>query len=84
MQPWPIISAFMSSLPTGWIGVDLGTGNGKYLPLPADRPGEVWTIGLDRSLNLLKIAKRAGDVDRDVVWGDVLDNPWRRGVFVNI
>ena len=74
----------MSSLPTVWIGVDLGTGNGKYLPLPADRPGEVWTIGLDRSLNLLKIAKRAGDVDRDVVWGDVLDNPWRKGVFVSI
>ncbi|PIL24056.1 hypothetical protein GSI_13807 [Ganoderma sinense ZZ0214-1] len=67
-----------------WVGVDLGTGNGKYLPLPADRPGSVWTIGLDRSINLLKIAKRAGDVDREVVWADVLDNPWRRGAFVCI
>ncbi|RPD66208.1 S-adenosyl-L-methionine-dependent methyltransferase [Lentinus tigrinus ALCF2SS1-7] len=80
-KPWPIIAAFLSSLPTGSVGVDLGTGNGKYLPLPSDRPGAVWTIGLDRSINLLKLAKRAGDVDREVVWGDVLDNPWRRGAF---
>ncbi len=82
LQPWPIIAAFLSSLPTGWVGVDLGTGNGKYLPLPYDRPGAVWTIGLDRSINLLKLAKRAGDVDREVVLGDVLDHPWRRGAFV--
>ncbi|KAI1795809.1 S-adenosyl-L-methionine-dependent methyltransferase [Ganoderma leucocontextum] len=80
-KPWPIIATFLASLSTGWIGVDLGTGNGKYLPLPADRPGSVWTIGLDRSVNLLKIAKRAGDVDREVVWADVLDNPWRPGAF---
>ncbi|TFK92125.1 S-adenosyl-L-methionine-dependent methyltransferase [Polyporus arcularius HHB13444] len=80
-KPWPIIAAFLSSLPTGWVGVDLGTGNGKYLPLPYDRPGAVWTIGLDRSINLLKLAKRAGDVDREVVLGDVLDHPWRRGAF---
>ena len=73
----------MSSLPTGWIGVDLGTGNGKNLPLPIDRPGSVWTVGFDRSRNLLDIAKRAGGVDRDVVWGDVLDGPWRHGAFVS-
>ncbi|KAI0748183.1 S-adenosyl-L-methionine-dependent methyltransferase [Daedaleopsis nitida] len=81
-KPWPIIATFLSSLPTGSVGVDLGTGNGKYLPLPYDRPpGTVWTVGLDRSINLLKLAKRAGDADREVVWGDVLDNPWRRGAF---
>ena len=74
----------MSSLTTGSVGVDLGTGNGKNLPLPADRPGSVHTVGLDRSLNLLKIAKRAGNIDREVVWGDVLDNPWRQGAFVSV
>ena len=46
----------MSSLHTGWIGVDLGTGNGKNLPLPIDRAGSVWTVGFDRSRNLLDIA----------------------------
>ncbi|KAI8998575.1 S-adenosyl-L-methionine-dependent methyltransferase [Trametes punicea] len=80
-KPWPIIAAFLASLPAGWVGVDLGTGNGKYLPLPSGRPGSVWTVGLDRSRNLLEIARRAGGVEREVVWGDVLDRPWRLGAF---
>ncbi|KAH9856950.1 S-adenosyl-L-methionine-dependent methyltransferase [Lenzites betulinus] len=80
-KPWPIIATFLASLPTGWVGVDLGTGNGKYLPLPAERPGSVWTVGLDRSRNLLEIAKHAGGSEREVVWGDVLDGPWRTGAF---
>ncbi|KAG1827080.1 uncharacterized protein BJ212DRAFT_1256312 [Suillus subaureus] len=85
-KPWPIIAKFLSDLPTGWIGLDSGTGNGKYLPLPADRPGSILTIGLDRSRNLLQIAQHAGSepgcpVTREVVWGDVLGDGWRSGVF---
>ncbi|KIM49480.1 hypothetical protein M413DRAFT_15535 [Hebeloma cylindrosporum] len=82
-KPWPIIANFLSSLTTGWVGLDSGTGNGKYLPLPLDRPGDVWTIGLDRSKNLLQIARKAGanGVVREVLVGNVLDNPWRPGVF---
>ncbi|KZT67773.1 S-adenosyl-L-methionine-dependent methyltransferase [Daedalea quercina L-15889] len=80
-KPWPIIAQFLSSLPTGWVGLDSGTGNGKYLPLPQDRPGSVWTIGLDRSRNLLEIAQNAGDIRREVVWGNVLERPWRAGSF---
>ncbi|RXW21118.1 hypothetical protein EST38_g4736 [Candolleomyces aberdarensis] len=82
-KPWPIIAKFLSDLPTGWVGFDSGTGNGKYLPLPADRPGAIWTIGMDRSRNLLDIARRAGEgkVVREVVWGNVLDNPWRPNAF---
>lgn len=82
-KPWPIISAFMSSISTGWIGLDAGTGNGKYLPLPLDRPNDIFTIGLDRSINLLQIARNAGEsgVRREVVWGDVLGHGWRPGVF---
>lgn len=80
-KPWPIIAQFLASLPAGWVGLDSGTGNGKYLPLPLDRPGDVWTIGLDRSRNLLEIAQSAGAKRREVVWGDVLDRPWRPGVF---
>ncbi|KAF4614753.1 hypothetical protein D9613_003253 [Agrocybe pediades] len=82
-KPWPIIANFLSSLTTGSVGLDSGTGNGKYLPLPLDRPGDVWTIGMDRSRNLLEIAKNAGSekVMREVVWGNVLDNPWRSGIF---
>ncbi|KAF8955456.1 hypothetical protein BDZ97DRAFT_1907645 [Flammula alnicola] len=82
-KPWPIIANFLSSLATGWVGLDSGTGNGKYLPLPLDRPGDIWTIGLDRSRNLLEIARKAGatGVLREVVVGNVLDNPWRSGIF---
>ncbi|KAF9009431.1 hypothetical protein BDQ17DRAFT_1348091 [Cyathus striatus] len=82
-KPWPIIANFISSIPVGWIGLDSGTGNGKYLPLPLDRPGELWTIGLDRSINLLKIARTAGSsgMVREVVWGNVLDNAWRPDAF---
>jgi len=82
-KPWPIIAKFLSGLTTGWVGLDSGTGNGKYLPLPLDRPGDIWTIGLDRSSNLLQIAKAAGasGVVREVLLGNVLDVPWRLGVF---
>ncbi|EGN95369.1 hypothetical protein SERLA73DRAFT_94716 [Serpula lacrymans var. lacrymans S7.3] len=83
-KPWPIVAQFLSGLPTGWIGLDSGTGNGKYLPLPYDRPGSVLTIGLDRSRNLLHIARTAGQnpsPTREVVWGDVLGNGWRSGAF---
>lgn len=89
-QPWPIIAKFLSDLPSGWIGLDSGTGNGKYLPLPADRPGSVLTVGLDRSRSLLLIARNArgeptdtAPVVREVVWGDVLDHGWRAGAFVS-
>jgi len=85
-KPWPIIAKFISDLPLGWIGLDSGTGNGKYLALPADRPGSILTIGLDRSKSLLMIARNAGGeptarVVREVVWGDALDNGWRAGAF---
>ncbi|GJJ12418.1 hypothetical protein Clacol_006660 [Clathrus columnatus] len=80
-KPWPIIAKFLDSLPSGSIGLDSGTGNGKYLPLPLDRPNSICTIGLDRSRNLLKFARQAGGKKRDVIWGDVLDLGWRTGIF---
>jgi len=71
------------SIPTGWVGLDSGTGNGKYLPLPTDHPGKIWTIGLDRSQSLLNIARTAGSSGtiREVVRGDILGQGWRRGAF---
>ncbi|KAG7092372.1 hypothetical protein E1B28_008731 [Marasmius oreades] len=82
-RPWPIIAKFLSDIPSGWVGFDSGTGNGKYLPLPLDSPGKIWTIGLDRSRNLLEIARSAGDGNtiREVICGDVLNNVWRDNVF---
>ncbi|KAI9446525.1 hypothetical protein H4582DRAFT_1804959 [Lactarius indigo] len=82
-KPWPLITKFLLSIPTGWVGLDSGTGNGKYLPLPTDHPGKIWTIGLDRSQSLLNIARTAGSSStiREVVRGDVLGQGWRQGAF---
>ena len=43
-------------------------------------------VGLDRSQNLLNIARTAGSngTIREVVRGDVLERGWRRGAFVRI
>ncbi|KAG9098743.1 tRNA methyltransferase, has a role in tRNA modification [Ceratobasidium sp. 370] len=79
-KPWPVIARFLNSIPTGSIGLDSGTGNGKYLPLSE---GRFLTIGVDRSAGLLKFAQFAGEpsVPRDVLLGDVKDRIWRRGIF---
>ncbi|KAK7054981.1 tRNA methyltransferase, has a role in tRNA modification [Paramarasmius palmivorus] len=49
-----------------------------HSPIP-----RAYTIGLDRSKNLLQIAQRAGNgqILREVVCGDVLDSVWREGLF---
>ncbi|KAG9031113.1 tRNA methyltransferase, has a role in tRNA modification [Tulasnella sp. JGI-2019a] len=81
-KPWPIISKFLASLSPGSIGLDSGTGNGKYLPL--DQDGTLLTVGLDRSLALLRIAQTAGggeDIRREVVRSDALVHCWRDAAF---
>ena len=82
-KPWPVVAAFLESMPAGYVGLDAGTGNGKYLISPKEREGKTWTIGLDRSIRLLEFAKRAGDKDRECILSDVLDTCWRPGVFVS-
>ncbi|KZV88301.1 S-adenosyl-L-methionine-dependent methyltransferase [Exidia glandulosa HHB12029] len=77
-KPWPIIADFMGSLAAGSVGLDSGCGNGKYLALGAP---DALTIGLDRSVNLLHIARNAGEHPRDVVLADALDDCWRPGAF---
>jgi tRNA (uracil-5-)-methyltransferase TRM9 len=71
------------SLPKNSIGLDSGTGNGKYLPLVL--PSGSVMLGLDRSMGLLEHAKaqawqESGGMEclrGDLGWGG-----WRSGVFV--
>ncbi|CAE6482629.1 unnamed protein product [Rhizoctonia solani] len=79
-KPWPVIAKFLESVPTGAIGLDAGTGNGKYLPLSE---GRFLTFGVDRSIGLLKFAQYAGEsaIPRDVILADVRDMIWRNGIF---
>lgn len=41
-KPWPLIPAFLNTIPAGSLGADLGCGNGKYLPIRS-------TLGLSSS-----------------------------------
>jgi len=81
-KPWPVVEQFLSSLPVGSIGLDSGTGNGKYLPLPITRPSNIVSIGLDRSRELLQIAQTAAHRHHEVLQGDALQSCWRPGIFV--
>ncbi|KZT61574.1 S-adenosyl-L-methionine-dependent methyltransferase [Calocera cornea HHB12733] len=78
-KPWPIIAAFLASLPPGSMGLDSGCGNGKYLPL--DQDGKIMLVGMDRSLGLLAHAQRAGGKGREVLRGDALGVFWRHDAF---
>lgn len=80
-KPWPVVDQFLSSLPAGSIGLDSGTGNGKYLPLPVTRPSDIVSIGLDRSRELLQIAQIAGHRQQEVLQGDALQSCWRPGIL---
>ena len=66
----------------GSVGLDSGTGNGKYLPIPASHPGRILTIGLDRSQGLLRFAQNAGNAPREVFLGDAMQLSWRPHIFV--
>ncbi|KAJ1025861.1 hypothetical protein NDA16_002487 [Ustilago loliicola] len=53
-KPWPLIPAFLSTIPAGSLGADLGCGNGKYLPIrstlalpPSAASGEQDTVAED-------------------------------------
>eukprot|EP01127_Copromyxa_protea_P019330 TRINITY_DN623_c0_g1_i1.p1 TRINITY_DN623_c0_g1~~TRINITY_DN623_c0_g1_i1.p1 ORF type:complete len:587 (-),score=140.48 TRINITY_DN623_c0_g1_i1:24-1784(-) len=55
-KPWPKITQFLKDQPYGSLVCDVGCGNGKYLGV-ADN---VYTIGNDQSVQLLKIASERG------------------------
>jgi tRNA (uracil-5-)-methyltransferase TRM9 len=53
-KAWPIVHEFLRSLPPGSVGLDVGCGNGKYLLVNKD----IFIVGSDRSMNLVKIAAK--------------------------
>ncbi|PHH75423.1 hypothetical protein CDD83_4405 [Cordyceps sp. RAO-2017] len=59
-KPWPLVASFLLAQRPGSIGLDVGCGNGKYLPVnPA-----VHLLGSDRSAALVGLARaeRGGEV----------------------
>ena len=55
-KPWPYIANFLNSLAPGSIGLDVGCGNGKYLPVNP----LIHMLGSDRSPALLRLAQERG------------------------
>ncbi|GJN74296.1 tRNA (uracil-5-)-methyltransferase TRM9 [Purpureocillium lilacinum] len=59
-KPWPLVERFLLSQPPGSVGLDVGCGNGKYLPVNPS----VFILGSDRSASLVRLAatQRSGEV----------------------
>ena len=59
-QPWPVVEDFLRSLSPGSVGLDVGCGNGKYLPVS----DEISIVGSDRyviCIGALKVIRPPGD-----------------------
>jgi tRNA (uracil-5-)-methyltransferase TRM9 len=52
-KPWPVVADFLLAQPSGSLGLDVGCGNGKYLPVNP----RVHMLASDRSPNLVQLAR---------------------------
>ncbi|KAL0092663.1 S-adenosyl-L-methionine-dependent methyltransferase [Phycomyces blakesleeanus] len=73
-KPWPVVEKFLTELPTGSIGADVGCGNGKYIGVNPN----VLVLGSDRSSNLIKIVNERG---LEGMVADGLTLPYRPNAF---
>lgn len=72
-KPWPLIAGFLASLAPGSVGLDVGCGNGKYLPVNP----RVHLMGCDRSAALVSLAR--AERRAEVLVADGLALPCRPG-----
>ncbi|XP_054923816.2 tRNA (carboxymethyluridine(34)-5-O)-methyltransferase alkbh8 isoform X2 [Dermacentor andersoni] len=73
-KQWPKVAEFLDSLEQGSLLLDAGCGNGKYLT----GHDKLLKLGFDRSQRLCDICWHRG---LEVLQADVLQMPFRRGVF---
>lgn len=76
-KPWPKVAEYIEKLKSGTLNADIGCGNGKYLNV---RDQDVYTIGTDRSINLISICKDK-DKKNQVFAADSLKLPFRSYIF---
>jgi SAM-dependent methyltransferase len=74
-SPWDAVERFLRDAPSGAVGLDLGCGNGRHIPLLADRVARV--VGLDASRTLLATAIDRVDVPFHPLLGDAGRMPLR-------
>lgn len=70
-KPWPFITQFLTSLPPGAIGLDIGCGNGKYIPVNPT----LHVLASDRSSSLVQLAR--SERNGEVLVADGLALPYR-------
>ena len=70
-KPWPFITSFLQSLPSGSIGLDVGCGNGKYIPVNPS----LHILASDRSPSLAHLAH--SERNGEVIVADGLALPYR-------
>ena len=68
-KPWPVIERFLTDLPDGSVGLDVGCGNGKYLAVNPN----IFIVASDRSTNLASIASQHHP--HSVIVSDILELP---------
>ena len=66
----------LGALPPGWL-LDCGCGNGRFFQ---QYPSHVSAVGVDASLNLLRICKRRGRATR-LVCAELEHLPFKEGIF---
>lgn len=71
-KPWPFIASFLAAQPVGSVGLDVGCGNGKYLPVNPT----LHLFGSDRSASLVRLART--ERQGEVAVADGLALPYRR------
>ncbi|KAF9438656.1 tRNA methyltransferase, has a role in tRNA modification [Entomortierella beljakovae] len=55
-KPWPVVQEFLETMPSGYVGADVGCGNGKYIGVNP----KLFMVGSDRSSNLISICGERG------------------------
>lgn len=78
-KPWPKVAEYLNNLPIGSLNADIGCGNGKYLNVNE----KIFTIGTDRSFNLISICREKNATNQIFV-ADSLKLPFRSAVFDSV
>ncbi|KAF9422754.1 tRNA methyltransferase, has a role in tRNA modification [Podila epigama] len=73
-KPWPVVEEFLTTMPAGYVGADVGCGNGKYIGVN----NKLFMVGSDRSSNLISIC---GERGHEAMVADGLALPYRSGFF---
>ncbi|GJJ75934.1 alkylated DNA repair protein alkB homolog 8 [Entomortierella parvispora] len=73
-KPWPVVEEFLTTMPPGYVGADVGCGNGKYIGVNP----KLFMVGSDRSSNLISIC---GERGHEAMVCDGLSLPYRPEFF---